>query len=178
MAASDDTPQPVDSPAGEALHTFTGPGNATQAYERKLGEVLARAGDPARGAATFAMYCKACHTFSGAGGRVGPDLTGIRNQPADALLLHIIVPDYEITPGYEAYTVQTRDGRTIVGRLESEAPNGVTLRDATGDAHTVLRADIKSMIAATSSLMPTGLDQTISSAELADLIAYLKNVKW
>ena len=109
---------------------------------------------------------------------MGPDLTGIRNQPADALLLHIIVPDYEITPGYEAYTVQTRDGRTIVGRLESEAPNGVTLRDATGDAHTVLRADIKSMIAATSSLMPTGLDQTISSAELADLIAYLKNVKW
>jgi putative membrane-bound dehydrogenase-like protein len=161
----------------EALHTTIGTGNATQAYERKLGDVLARAGDPARGAATFAMYCKACHTFSGAGGRVGPDLTGIRNQPADALLLHIIVPDYEITPGYEAYTVQTRDGRTIVGRLESEAPNGVTLRDATGDAHTVLRADIKSMTAATSSLMPTGLDQTISPAGLADLIAYLKNVK-
>jgi putative heme-binding domain-containing protein len=159
----------------EALYTATGTGNAKQRYDRMLQDVLARAGDPGRGAATFAMYCKACHTFGGAGGRVGPDLTGIRNQPVDAILLHIVVPDHEIAPGYEAYTVQTRDGRTIVGRLESEAPNSITLRDAAGEAHTVIRTDIKSMTAATSSLMPSGLDQTISSAELADLIAYLKN---
>jgi putative membrane-bound dehydrogenase-like protein len=159
----------------EALYTATGTGNAMQLYERKLRDVLAHAGDPGRGAATFGTYCKACHTFGGAGGRVGPDLTGIRNQPVDAILLHIVVPDYEIAPGYGAYTVLTRDGRTIVGRLESEAPNGITLRDAAGDAHIMLRTDIKSMTAATSSLMPAGLDQTISSAELADLIAYLKN---
>src|SRR4029079_7467082 len=103
--------------------------SAMQVYERKLRDVLAQAGDPARGARLFTMSCSACHTFNGAGGRVGPDLSGLRNQPADALLLHIVVPDYEITPGYAAYTVQTSDGRTIVGRLESEAPNSVTLRD-------------------------------------------------
>ena len=119
-------------------------------------------------------YCTACHTFNGAGGRVGPDLSGIRNQPADALLLHIVVPDYEITPGYESYTVQTRDARTILGRLESEAPNSVTLRDAAGEAQTVLRTNVESMTAATSSLMPAGFDQAMSAQQLADLIAYLK----
>ena len=59
-----------------------------------------------------------------------PDLSGIRNQPADAILLHVLVPRYEIAPGYQAYKVETRDGRTLFGRLESEAPNSLTLRDA------------------------------------------------
>jgi putative heme-binding domain-containing protein len=152
-------------------------GSAMQIYERKLRDVLAHTGNPTRGAAAFATYCSACHTFNGSGGRVGPDLSGIRNQPADALLLHIVVPDYEITPGYEAYTVQTRDERTIFGRLESEAPNSMTLRDAAGQAHAILRTDIKSMTAGMSSLMPATLGETMSSGELADLIAYLKNVE-
>ena len=84
------------------------------------------------------------------------------------------MPDYEITPGYESYSIQTRDGRTIVGRLESEAPNSVTLRDAAGEVQTVLRADIDAMTAAPSSLMPAGLGQALSPQQLADVIAYLK----
>ncbi len=71
---------------------------------------------------------------------VGPDLSGIRNQPADAILLHVLVPDYEIAAGYQSYVVETRDGRTLVGRLESEAPNSVTLRDGASQAHVILRS--------------------------------------
>ena len=161
----------------EALFAVSDTATAMQTYQRKLPDVIARTGDAARGGSVFATYCSACHTFNGAGGRVGPDLSGIRNQPADALLLHIVVPDYEITPGYEAYTVQTRDERTIIGRLESEAPNSVTVRDAAGQAHTILRTGIKSQTAMTSSLMPTGLEQMVSNGQLADLIAYLKNAE-
>ena len=158
----------------EALYTATDTGSAMQIYERKLKEVIPLTGSATRGEAAFTTYCAACHTFNGSGGRVGPDLSGIRNQPADALLLHILVPDYEITPGYEAYTVQTRDGRAIFGRLESEAPNSITLRDGAGQAHTILRTDVNSTTAAASSLMPSSLGETMSSVELADLIAYLK----
>ena len=138
------------------------------------GDVLARRGDARRGAEAFATYCAACHTFDGAGGRVGPDLSGIGNQPADALLLHIVVPDHEITPGFESYSVQTRDGRTVIGRLESEAPNSVTIRDGAGAAQTLLRRDVESMSSAGASLMPAGLGQAMPAAQLADLIAYLK----
>jgi putative heme-binding domain-containing protein len=156
-----------------ALSTAAGSGTALQDYERIRGQVLAQTGDPARGSAAFAAFCAACHTFDGPGGKVGPDLSGIRNQPPDALLLHIVVPDYEITPGYESYTVQTRDGRTVAGRLESEAPNALTLRDAAGSAQTVRWQDIESM-GTSSSLMPAGLDKALSPAQLADVIAYLK----
>ena len=137
--------------------------------------MLAHTGDPARGATAFTKYCAACHSFNDRGGGVGPDLSGIRNQPADALLLHIALPDYEITPGYEAYTVGVRDGRTLIGRLESEAPNSLTLRDGTGQSHTIARTEITSMTAATSSLMPAGFAEAMSPGELADLIAYLKS---
>jgi putative heme-binding domain-containing protein len=106
---------------------------------------------------------------------VGPDLTGIRNQPADAILLHALVPDYEITPGYQAYVVETRDGKTLTGRLESEAPNSLTLRDASSQAHVILRSQVVSMSASTSSLMPNELERAMSEQDLADLIAYLKD---
>ena len=96
----------------------------------------------ARGRQVYLAQCVACHTFGRGGGRVGPDLSGIRNQPADTLLLHILVPDYEITPGYESYTVQTRDGRTLIGRLESETAASLTIRDAAGEAHVVLRSGV------------------------------------
>lgn len=156
------------------LYTTTDTASAMQVYERLQKDVLSRTGNQARGAEPFATYCSACHTFNGAGGRVGPDLSGIRNQPADALLLHIVVPDYEITPGYESYTVQTRDAQTILGRLESEAPGSLTLRDGTGQVRTVLRTNVESVAASTSSLMPVGLGQAMSPQQLADLIAYLK----
>ena len=147
---------------------------ALQVFEQMRGDVLARRGDARRGAEAFATYCAACHTFDGAGGRVGPDLSGIGNQPADALLLHIVVPDHEITPGFESYSVQTRDGRTVIGRLESEAPNSVTIRDGAGAAQTLLRRDVESMSSAGASLMPAGLGPAMPAAQLADLIAYLK----
>ena len=147
-----------------------------QVYERAQRDVLARTGVAARGANAFSTHCAACHTFNSAGGRVGPDLSGIRNQPADAILLHILVPDFEITPGYAAYSVQTRDGRTIFGRMESETPTSLTLRDAAGQPHTILRADVASMAASAASLMPGGFEQAMSGQELADLVAHLKSV--
>jgi putative heme-binding domain-containing protein len=145
-----------------------------QVYKRMRESVLDRPADASNGKHVFAARCATCHTFDGTGAAVGPDLSGIRNQPADAILLHTLAPDYEITPGYQAYVVETRDGRTLTGRLESEAPNSVTLRNASAESHVVLRSQIVSMAASTSSLMPGDLELTMSEQDLADLIAYLK----
>jgi putative membrane-bound dehydrogenase-like protein len=150
-------------------------GDRMQVYERLRTTVLTLAGRDESGKRIFASQCAACHTFDGAGGQLGPDLSGIRNQPADAILLHLLVPAYEITPGYEAYLVETRDGRTLSGRLESEAPNSLTLRDASSQSHVILRSQVVSMSASTSSLMPNELERGMSQQDLADLLAYLKS---
>jgi putative heme-binding domain-containing protein len=160
--------------ASTLLAGLDGAGGAL-AYQRLRGAVVARAGSARGGAPVFARQCAACHTFEGSGGKVGPDLSGISNQPPDALLLHILVPDHEITPGYEAYTVQTRDGLSLFGRMESETAGSLTLRDAAGQAHTVLRAHVTAITAAPASLMPATFGEALSPQELADLIAYLKS---
>jgi putative heme-binding domain-containing protein len=143
------------------------------AYERLRPAVESLTGVASRGAPLFATHCRACHTFNGQGGAIGPDLSGLRSQTADAILRHVLVPDAEITAGFEAYTVEFRDGRALAGRIESEAPQSLTLRDAASAVHTVLRADVASISALPGSLMPAGFDQALSAQELADLIAFL-----
>jgi putative membrane-bound dehydrogenase-like protein len=149
-------------------------GDRMQVYERLRAAVKDAAGDPQRGRAMFESRCGACHRFNAAGGTLGPDLSGLRNQPADAILLHAIVPGYEIAPGYEAYMVTTRDGRSLVGRLQSETPGSLTLVDASGAKHAILRADVMSMTASAASLMPDELERGMSNRDVADLLAYLK----
>ena len=137
--------------------------------------LLTKPGDPASGATVFARVCAACHTYHGTGGKVGPDLSGVRNQPADALLLHILVPNYEVVPAYQTITVATDDGRTLAGWLASETDTSLTLRTAFGVEETVLRRNIASLSASGLSLMPDGLEQAMTTDELVNLIAYLKD---
>lgn len=166
---------PAVQSRARAVLGATDAGNRMPVYERLRAVALARPGDAGRGKDVFSRTCAACHTFEGAGGQLGPDLSGIRNQPADAILLHVVVPDYEITPGYQGYLVETRDGRTLAGRLESEAPNGLTLRDTSSQVHRILRSDVVSIAAAPASLMPAELERAMTGQELADLLAYLKS---
>ncbi|MPY88804.1 MAG: c-type cytochrome [Luteitalea sp.] len=149
-------------------------GDRMQAYEQLREKVLSLTGRADDGEQVFATHCAACHAFGGNGGRLGPDLSGISNQPADAILLHVLVPDYEITPGFDAYLVETRDGRTLYGLLESESATSITLRDASNEQYVLLRSNIISMSASPNSLMPNELERVMSPRKLADLIAYLK----
>ena len=150
-------------------------GGDRMAVYRDHKAVLAESSDAARGAPVFARACSACHSFRGAGGKVGPDLTGMRNQPADALLLHILVPNYEVMPAYQAITVTLQDGRAISGCVTAETDASLTLRTASGSEETILRATVAATAAAGVSLMPDGLEQTMTRRELADLIAHLKS---
>jgi len=126
------------------------------------------------GAAIFQTQCVVCHTYGGKGGQVGPDLSGIKNQPADALLLHILVPNYEVYPQYQSVIVKTKDGSTKSGWVVSETDNGLTLRTATGADEAVLRSNIETLTNSGLSLMPDGLEKTMSKEDMANLIEYLK----
>ena len=102
---------------------------------------------PQNGHVVFAKTCAGCHVFAGEGYRVGPDLTGIRNQASETLLLHIVVPEFEILPSYTCYTVTTRDGNSVTGLLAAETPTSITLRLALGHEETIARANLARMVA-------------------------------
>jgi putative heme-binding domain-containing protein len=142
-------------------------------YEAYKDVVAARA-DPGNGRAVFRRECASCHRLDQEGHAVGPDLFGVRNQPKPAILLHLLAPDHEITPGFAAYTVATKDGRVLAGLITSETPESLTLRQPLGREETLLRSEIDDIQASRQSLMPTGLEKSVSRQEFADLLAYLK----
>ncbi len=127
------------------------------------------------GRETFQKTCATCHTYQGTGGKIGPDLTGVKNQPANALLLHTLVPNYEVYPEYQTISITTANGQTLSGRLLAETENSVTLQTAFGQDQSILRTNIISIINTGSSLMPDGLEQSMSREELIGLIAFLKS---
>ena len=165
---------PAIRKAAETLFADLESGDRMKVY-RSLRDLLASPADAAKGVAVFARACAACHTFRGTGGKVGPDLSGVRHQPADALLLHIIVPNYEVVPAYQTITVTTTDGRSVSGWLASETETSLSLRTAAGTEENLLRKDVASLNASGLSLMPDGLEQTMTKDELVSLIAYLKS---
>ena len=151
-------------------------GGRMKVYEEHK-RVLDLKGNAANGEGIFKTNCATCHTYAGEGGDVGPDLSGISNQPALALLLHTIVPNYEVFPGFQAITVTTHEGKQVTGRIAAESANSLSLRTAYGTEENILRTQIKNIENPGLSLMPNGLEQNMSDQEMADLLAYLKGAQ-
>ncbi len=141
---------------------------------REFKKVLDLPANPSAGQAVFQRACASCHKLGDSGHAVGPDLSGLRNQPADALLLHIIVPNREVYPSYAFYQAETKDGETYAGILEGESLASVTLVLPLGQRKTIPRSNLKSLRAMPLSLMPDGLEQTMSRQELANLLALIR----
>jgi len=136
--------------------------------------VLTLNGAGSKGRELFIKHCLSCHTFAGEGHLVGPDLTGIRNQPVEAILLHIVVPEQEIMPTYTAYNVETKSGESYSGLLAAESSGSITLRMAQGFEQQLSRTEIMAMTPSRLSLMPQELEKAMTKQELADLLAFLK----
>lgn len=148
-------------------------GGRMQVYEQYR-EVLSMEGSRLNGKSVFMTHCAVCHSHSGEGGQVGPDLTGINNQPATALLLHTLVPNYEILPDYQTINVETVDGKQLTGRITAESAHSLSLKTTYGTDETLPRSRIVAIETPGISLMPDGLEQSMSKQDLADLIAFLK----
>lgn len=148
-------------------------GDRMKIYE-EYKSVLALTPNATNGHAVFTRTCTSCHVVAGEGKTVGPDLTGIRNQPADVLLLHIIVPEFEIMPIYTTYNVETKDDQSFTGLLAAETTVSVTLRQGLGIEQVIPRSNIASISSSRLSLMPQELEKTMSKQELADLVGFLK----
>ena len=65
------------------------------------------------GQRVFVKLCATCHRLDREGYAVGPDLYGIRNQPKESILLHIVMPEREVAPNFAAYDCITTDGRAV-----------------------------------------------------------------
>jgi len=135
--------------------------------------VVRAGGDAARGKAVYREHCGKCHTHSGEGGKVGPELTGMAVHPAHELLIHILDPNRSVEGNYRAYTVTTDEGRVFTGLLAAESKTAIEIVDAEGKRHAIQRDAIDEFAASPNSLMPVGFEKQIRPEGFADLLAFL-----
>jgi putative membrane-bound dehydrogenase-like protein len=130
--------------------------------------------DVSLGRAVFAKTCAQCHVLFGAGGKVGPDITGANRQSLDYLLENIFDPSAVIPKEYAATLIELHDGRVLTGIIKSETPATLTLVTAT-ETLTLPQTDVASKKTSDKSMMPDDLAGQFKDQELRHLIAYLQS---
>jgi putative membrane-bound dehydrogenase-like protein len=162
---------------GEVWGVLQDPDEATkrQALDRwraKLTPDAVQAADAAEGRKLFTASCGLCHKLYGAGADVGPDLTGSGRRNLDYLLENILFPSAVVAADYRQTTLELKDGRTLSGIIRNRTPRTLTLV-AAGDATLVTRDEITKEETSPLSLMPEGLIDNLTQAQVANLFAYL-----
>jgi putative heme-binding domain-containing protein len=136
-------------------------------------------GDPARGETVFRrkdLLCLKCHSIAGAGGQVGPDLVSIgASAPVDYLIESILLPNKAVKENYHSTVIATKDGRVLTGIKVRETGADLVLRDAEDREIAIPVASIEER-AMGGSLMPDGLADALSRAELIDLVRFLSEL--
>jgi putative heme-binding domain-containing protein len=135
---------------------------------------LQLAGDAARGKEIYDRACIICHERDSQGNDIGPDLRSVTEHPPEKLLVNILDPSVDIQPGYHAYNCTLTNGEELYGLIASETGNSIILKLADGSKKNILRKDIATLRSSNLSLMPEGLENSLSKQGLADLIAYLR----
>jgi putative membrane-bound dehydrogenase-like protein len=158
--------------------------NVDAAVQRKRIEELLpdmSQGDVRRGHAVFyssKASCSACHRLGYAGGKVGPDLSSIGEIRTERDLLEsILYPSLSFVRSYEPVLIITVDGRTLNGNVIDQSPTEYVVATDADHQVRVLREEVEEMHPSTVSTMPSGLDQQLTTQQLADLVAFLKSAR-
>jgi putative membrane-bound dehydrogenase-like protein len=137
-------------------------------------EALKMKGDVVRGRAAYRRACTSCHQLGTEGLPIGPDLRTVAAHSAEKILINILDPNLDIQPGYHAYTCTLTTGEQLFGLIASENASSITFKLADASLRPVLRTEIEALHSNDISLMPEGLEATLTSQDLADLILFLR----
>ncbi|MBS0029280.1 DUF7133 domain-containing protein [Chitinophaga sp. 22321] len=136
-------------------------------------------GDPAKGKILFSNQgCIACHSLNRGEKMKGPfmgQIGSIMNR--ERIAESILKPNASISQGFATVTVTAKGNKTYVGFVTEETATKVVMRDISGQVYTVNAADILSRKEMKTSMMPTGLANSLSYEEFASLVNFLAQQK-
>jgi putative heme-binding domain-containing protein len=122
--------------------------------------------------------CSTCHAINNKGGGVGPDLGKIGAiRSGRDLLESIVFPSASFARGFEPYIVETKAGKTHNGILARESTDAVHLLTTERVELRIDRNEIEAFVPSRVSIMPQGLETTLTRRELKDLLAYLQSLR-
>jgi putative membrane-bound dehydrogenase-like protein len=130
-------------------------------------------GDKDKGKLVFKNHCAKCHTHSGEGAHIGPDLTGMAAHSREELVVHIFDPSRSVEGNFRVWTVTTAEGKTYSGMLASETRTSIEIIDAEARKTVIQRANIEQLSQSPKSLMPEGFEKQLKDPEVVDLLTFL-----
>ncbi|MCS7167619.1 MAG: LamG-like jellyroll fold domain-containing protein [Gemmatales bacterium] len=134
-------------------------------------------GDVARGKTVFDKHCLVCHAVGNRGGQIGPTLSGAGSMTTEALLRSLLTPHAAVESGYRLFRVETRQGVLLEGFLVKQTDDEVILRKPNEEDKRIPVQEIYRAGFTRKSVMPEGLLEALTPAEVADLFAYLRTLK-
>ncbi|MGA2119803.1 MAG: PQQ-dependent dehydrogenase, methanol/ethanol family [Bryobacteraceae bacterium] len=144
------------------------------------------AGDAAAGRKVFAGagQCLNCHTVYGQGVPVGPDLTSAGQMSVATLETHIVNPNAPPSGGRGGWfrrppvtvVATAADGREYRGVRKNEDSFSLQMVDTAGQIRLFDKSKLAGLRVEARSLMPADYSSRLSSAQIRDLVAYLKTL--
>ncbi len=132
-------------------------------------------GDLAEGQAVYERAkCALCHRMGSKGVAIGPELTAVAKRfTRKEVIESILFPSHIISDQYRTERVLTTDGKVHSGQVSKNANGTITVRDSSLAEKVIAVQDIDEIQPSKSSLMPSGLFDNLTAAEIRDLMAYL-----
>lgn len=134
-------------------------------------------GSAEAGRPLFEKVCASCHRFGETIGRdVGPDLTTLTSRFKRRDVLEAILwPSKTISDQYKSEMFELKDGKIVTGVVVRENAANVFLRTAESPERPVPvpLAQIASRAESAVSLMPEGLIEGYSQADILNLMAFI-----
>jgi putative heme-binding domain-containing protein len=159
----------------------------TEEYSTSVRQVLRTTfnlvgGDPVRGKEIFfgkRALCSACHRVGPEKGKeIGPDLRRIGEVRSHRDLLEaILAPSASFAREFEPKTIVTTSGRVISGVIHKETDDTIILWTLQREEVRIARSEVKEIVSSKVSVMPQGLERSLTSDDLRDLLAYLSTLK-
>jgi putative membrane-bound dehydrogenase-like protein len=162
---------------GKPFHSNRPPASDTEAWLKRLEGPA----DPETGRRVFEHSrlagCYKCHRVDGRGADVGPDLSLMGRTERRWIVESILQPSAVVAPNFQAWKIDTTDGRSLTGLLVGTYLDESVYVDAKGDKFKVEAREVAETTPARNSIMPDGLLDGLTDQEVRDLVAYLASRK-
>jgi putative heme-binding domain-containing protein len=143
-----------------------------QKYKNLLTAEFMKSADPTAGRAVFSQTCGKCHSLYGAGGKIGPDLTGANRSNIDYVLQKVIDPNAAVPADYQMQLITLSDGRLVSGIIRERGPKAIVVQTET-QSLTIAQEDIDQVKPSGQSMMPQRQLDNLTREQIRDLFGYL-----
>ena len=115
------------------------------------------------------------HRVAGAGGSLGPDLSGILGRRSQqAMHISIREPSASIGRRYKPVTLITASREQVRGTLKSEDAFSIQIMDEQQRLRAFMKSDLITIVREDSSLMPQFTAAQLSDSAIDDILSFLQ----